>query len=147
MPEIAKIKQLLTEDQKYAPNVPVYDLAYDFSCRITRLYKFLNQKHLSKADRDIIYTFGMQLLRSASSISANLNEARHPQSDADYLSKTNISLKEARESEHWINLLFDNEYITYIQFASLKHDLDRILSILVTIVNKVSSRLRAEKKK
>ena len=107
-----EVKPLMSEEQKSALHVDIVDLTYDFSCRIIRLYKFLNDGNLSKADRDIVSTLGLQVLRSATSINANMNEAKHPQSDADYLSKTNISLKEARESENWISLFYDNGYLS-----------------------------------
>lgn len=136
------LKSLMTEEQKSAERIPIEELAFDFSCRVTRLYKWLNEGKLSKADRDIVGTYGLQMLRSASSISANLNEAKHPQSDADYLSKVSISLKEARETEHWLRLLNANGYFKEPQYASLNHDLDRILRILVTITTKVRERLR-----
>lgn len=74
-----ELKPLMTEAEKCADMVLVDMLAFDFSCRITRLYRWLNEGKLSKADRDIVGAYGLQLLRSASSISANLNEAKHPQ--------------------------------------------------------------------
>lgn len=132
----------MTEEQKAADRVPIDHLAFDFSCRVTRMYKWLNDGKLSKADRDIVGAYGLQMLRSASSISANLNEAKHPQSDADYLSKTTIALKEARETEHWLRLLNTNGYVNDEQFASLQSDLDRILRILVAVTTKVRERLK-----
>lgn len=140
------LKPLMTEEQKAAGRVPIDELAFDFSCRVTRLYKWLNEGKLSKADRDIVGAYGLQMLRSASSVSANLNEAKHPQSDADYLSKATIALKEARETEHWLRLLSANGYVNESQYTSLNHDLDRILRILVTITVKVRERLKGEKK-
>lgn len=140
---LGSLAKLMTEDEKNAPRVRIEVLAYDFSCRVTRLYKWLNEGRLSKADRDIVGAYGLQMLRSASSISANMHEAQHPQSDADFLSKTNISLKEARETDHWLRLLKDNGYLDDNQYESLNQDLGRILRILITIVNKVSSRLRS----
>ena len=97
---------LMTEEEK--KGAQVLELSYDFSCRIIRLYKYLNEGKLSKADRDIVDALGRQLLRSATSINANMNEAQHPQSDADFLSKASIALKEARESENilvWAQML------------------------------------------
>lgn len=138
------VKPLMTEDEKSAERVPIDELAFDFSCRVTRMYKWLNEGKLTKADRDIVGAYGLQMLRSASSVSANLNEAKHPQSDADYLSKTTISLKEARETEHWLRLLNTNGYVADEQFSSLKHDLDRILRILITITSKVREKLRSK---
>lgn len=80
-----ELKPLMTEEEK--KDAQVLELSYDFSCRIIRLYKYLNEGKLSKADRDVVDALGRQLLRSATSINANMNEAQHPQSDADFLSK------------------------------------------------------------
>lgn len=77
-----QLKPLMTEEEK--KDAQVLELSYDFSCRIIRLYKYLNEGMLGKADRDIIDAIGRQLVRSATSINANMNEAQHPQSDADY---------------------------------------------------------------
>ena len=140
------LRALMTEEQKAAERVAIDELAFDFSCRVTRMYKWLNEGKLSKADRDIVGAYGLQMLRSASSVSANLNEAKHPQSDADYLSKATISLKEARETEHWLRLLEANGYVNESHYTSLIHDLDRILRILVAITSKVRERLKGEKK-
>ena len=134
------LKPLMTEEQK--KDAQVLELSYDFSCRIIRLYKFLNEGKLSKADRDIIDALGRQLVRSATSINANMNEAQHPQSDADFLSKASIALKEARESENWLHLLSDNGYLSVDQASSILSDCSRINKILITITSKVRNRLK-----
>ena len=134
------LKPLMSEEEK--SHAQILELSYDFSCRIIRLYKFLNNGKLSKADRDIIGALGLQLLRSATSINANVNEAQHPQSDADFLSKTSIALKEARESENWIKLFIDNGYLTPSESESILHDCSRINKILITITTKVRERLK-----
>lgn len=114
----------------------VEDLAYDFVCRITRLFQYLTEDAEYKE-----YIISKQIFRSGTSIGANMNEAKHPQSDADFLSKANIALKEARETEFWLNLLHDNGYINTDQFTSINSDLSRILRILVAIVGKVKKRI------
>lgn len=134
------LKPLMTEEQK--KDAQVLELSYDFSCRIIRLYKFLNEGKLSKADRDVIDALGRQLVRSATSINANMNEAQHPQSDADFLSKASIALKEARESENWLHLLSDNGYLSVDQASSILSDCSRINKILITITSKVRNRLK-----
>ena len=136
-----ELRPLMTEEEK--SKAQILDLTYDFSCRIIRLYKFLNEGKLSKADRDIIDALGRQLVRSATSINANMNEAQHPQSDADFLSKASIALKEARESENWLSLLRDNGYLSTIQAKSLLSDCSRINKILITITTKVRMRLNS----
>lgn len=69
------LRPLMSEAEKAADRVPIDELAFDFSCRVTRMYKWLNEGKLSKADRDIVGAYGLQMLRSASSVSANLKAA------------------------------------------------------------------------
>ena len=137
------LKPLMSEEEK--KDAQILDLSYDFSCRIIRLYKYLNEGKLSKADRDIIDALGRQLVRSATSINANMNEAQHPQSDADFLSKASIALKEARESENWLSLLRDNGYLEPRAAESLLFDCGRINKILITITSKVKKRINGAK--
>ena len=133
------LKPLMSEEEK--SKAQILELSYDFSCRIIRLYKYLNEGKLSKADRDIIDAVGRQLLRSATSINANMNEAQHPQSDSDFLSKASIALKESRESETWLSLLRDNGYLEPRASESLLLDCSRINKILITITAKVRKRI------
>ena len=144
-PEVRKfenpLRSLMSEAEK--EKAQVLDLTYDFSCRIIRLYKFLNDGKLSKGDRDIVDALGRQLLRSATSINANINEAQHPQSDADFLSKATIALKESRESETWLHMLSDNGYLDSRMSESLLLDCSRINIILITITSKVRKRLNS----
>ena len=137
------LKPLMSEAEK--EKAQILELSYDFSCRIIRLYKYLNEGKLSKADRDIIDALGRQLLRSATSINANMNEAQHPQSDADFLSKASIALKESRESETWLHMLSDNGYLDSRMSESILHDCARINKILITITAKVRKRLSGGK--
>ena len=136
-----QLKPLMTEEEK--KDAQVLELSYDFSCRIIRLYKYLNDGKLSKADRDIIDALGRQLVRSATSINANMNEAQHPQSDADFLSKASIALKEAREANNWIKMFADNGYLDQRMYESLSHDGQRIIKILITMTSKVRNRLNS----
>lgn len=146
-PEVRKfenpLRPLMTEEEKQ--NAQVLELSYDFSCRIIRLYKYLNEGKLSKADRDIVDALGRQLLRSTTSINANLNEAQHPQSDADFLSKATIALKESRETNNWFKLLADNGYLDSRASESLLLDCGRINKILITITSKVKKRINGGK--
>ena len=146
-PEVRKfenpLRPLMSEEEK--SQAQILDLSYDFSCRIIRLYKYLNEGKLSKADKDVIGALGMQLLRAATSINANMNEAQHPQSDADFLSKASIALKEARESENWLSLLRDNGYLEPRASESLINDCARINKILVTITSRVKKRINGSK--
>jgi hypothetical protein len=92
-----ELRPLMTEEEK--KDAQVLELSYDFSCRIIRLYKYLNEGKLSKADRDIIDALGRQLLRSATSINANMNEAQHPQSKETLEHVAcRVGIKEARKN-------------------------------------------------
>lgn len=141
-----ELKPLMSEEEKTSAKVE--DLAYDFACRMTRLYQWATEGSREFGNQgeyfrnpSIPKSLISQIFRSGTSIGANMNEAKHPQSDADFLSKANIALKEARETEFWLNLLHDNGYINKDQFTSLNNDLSRILRILVTIVGKVKNRI------
>ena len=116
-------------------NVKIEDLTFNFAKRIV----FLRKKLVSAEDKE--YVISKQILRSGTSIGANISEAEHPQSTADYLNKVSIALKEANETKFWIRLLRECNYITIEEENSLLDDCHRIIKILVSIVNKVSKSL------
>ena len=97
-----------------------------FALRIIKLYKYLDANHR-------IGVIATQLLKSGTSIAANVKEAIRAQSKADFYSKLNISLKEASETEYWLELLYESEYITKEQFESIQRDCQEILKILTAI--------------
>ena len=78
-----------------------------------------------------------QLYRSGTSIGANIAESLYAQSDADYISKLKIALKEASESKYWLELLYESELITQQEFDSLANDVNIIIGTLVNIINKI----------
>lgn len=82
-----------------------------------------------------------QVYRSGTSIGANCKEAQHAQSDADFLSKMQIALKEANETDYWLNLLHENGYLNDDQFASINIDCVRILKLLNTIVRTTRNKI------
>ena len=101
--------------------------SYAFAVRCVNLYKYLCEV---KND----YTIGRQLMRSGTSIGANVKEATRGVSKADFTAKMSISLKEASESEFWIELLRDTDYITTEQAESMLADCQELLKLLMTIV-------------
>lgn len=123
------VKPLMTEEEE--KDAQRLELSYDFSCWIIRLYKYLNEGKLSKADKNIIDASERQLMRSATSINANMNETQHLQSDADFLSESSIAQNGARESENWLYLLSDNGYVDLQASDSLFLDCGRINKILI----------------
>jgi four helix bundle protein len=102
--------------------------SYDFAIKIVRAYQ-----HITQTQKE--YVLSKQLLRSGTSIGANVREAEHAQSKADFLNKMNIALKEANETAYWLNILKDTEYLSMESFTSLKQPCDELISILVKIVS------------
>ena len=80
------------------------------------------------------YVMSKQVLRSGTSIGANVKEALRAQSRADFRAKMNIALKEASETEYWLELLHESDYITEEQFQSIIADNIEIIKILTSIV-------------
>lgn len=100
-----------------------------FALRIIKVYKFLTESAQEKE-----YIMSKQLLRSGTSIGANVYEAARAQSKADFLSKMNISLKEAHETQYWIELLSESGYLPSDAGKSILDDcieLNKILSAIV----------------
>ena len=104
----------------------VLDKSFDFAVDIVKLYlRLKNEKE---------YILSNQLVRSATSIGANITEAQYAESKKDFISKMNISLKEANESEYWLKLLTKAEIINYEEFNLYYQACSEIKSILINIV-------------
>ena len=105
----------------------------DFSVRIVRFYRYLCEEKRE-------FVLSKQILRSGTSIGANVSESKNAQTNPDYLTKMNIALKEADETQYWLELLFLSEYITKDEFQSLNNDMKEIIAILVSIVKKLKEK-------
>jgi four helix bundle protein len=81
-----------------------------------------------------------QLYRCGTSIGANIAESQFAQSDADYVSKLKIALKEASESKYWLELLVESNYLTQVEFESLSNDNNTIIGTIVNIINKIQKK-------
>jgi four helix bundle protein len=81
-----------------------------------------------------------QLIRSGTSIGANIEEASGAQSDSDFIAKLHISLKEAKESHYWIRLLRDTDFITQAQAESMLTDLNEIITLLTRSLKTLKSK-------
>jgi len=100
--------------------------SYSFSIRIVRLYQYLIKEHKE-------YSLAKQILRSGTSIGANIEEATGGYSKKEFLSKLSISYREARETRYWLRILFDTDYIDKKMFESLLKDCEEILRIISKI--------------
>jgi four helix bundle protein len=105
----------------------IKDKSFAFALRMVRLYQFL-------CDTKKEYVLSKQVLRSGTSIGANVRESEHGQSKADFIHKISIALKEANETDYWLELLFQAGYLDEKMYQSLKQDCEEILKILTAIV-------------
>lgn len=104
------------------------DKSIDFASRIIKL-----QDYLSKNKKETIIS--KQIVRSGTSIGANINEANYGQSKMDFISKLHIALKETAETEYWIKLLEKADYISADMAESLLSDCLEIKRILISSIN------------
>ncbi|MBD2152484.1 four helix bundle protein [Pseudanabaena sp. FACHB-1277] len=104
----------------------VQQKSYAFALRIVRLYQ-----HLTNTKKE--YVLSKQILRSGTSIGANVEEAIGGQSKADFISKLSIAYKEARETSYWLRLLKDTDYLTQKEFESIYPDVEELCRIIGSI--------------
>ena len=105
----------------------IKDKSYAFALRVIKAYKFLG-------DEKREFVLSKQMLRSGTAIGALVREAEHAQSTADFISKMNIALKEANETEYWLMLLKDSDYIDEKSFNSICQDCVEVIKLLISIV-------------
>ncbi|PKP18865.1 MAG: four helix bundle protein [Bacteroidetes bacterium HGW-Bacteroidetes-15] len=101
--------------------------SYAFALRVIKLYKFLCEEKRE-------FVLSKQLLRSGTSVGANIEEADAGQSKRDFIAKLQISLKEAKESHYWIRLLKDSDFIDEKMAVSFLTDCNEIIAILTSIL-------------
>ena len=109
--------------------------SFEFAIRIINVYKYQQSKKKE-------FVLSKQLLRSGTSIGANVEESIGGQSERDFLAKIAIAYKEARESMYWLKLLQATEYLTNEQATSLCLDADEICRILGKIQLTLKSKLK-----
>lgn len=111
------------------------DKSIAFAAQIIRLHKYL-----LKTQKETIIS--KQIVRSGTSIGANINEANYGQSKADFISKLDIALKEAAETEYWLRLLLASEYISKEMGESMLRDCLELKRILIASINTAKSSLK-----
>ena len=105
----------------------IYDKAYQFAIRIVNTYRYLIE---TKKE----FVLSKQLLRSGTSIGANIAEAKGAISKADFSAKISIAYKETLETKYWLSLLKDTEYIDIKSYNSIHTDADELAKILFSIL-------------
>ena len=98
-----------------------------FGKRIAKCYRYLKDKKKETV-------MSKQLLRCGTSIGANVREGLYAQSRKDFISKLNIALKEAGETDYWLDVIHSAEYLTDDEYQSLKDDNDELLRLLTSII-------------
>ena len=114
--------------QKNARGKDIQERAFSFACRIVKFYQFLAKQ------RGAGEVLARQILRSGTSIGANLEEATAGQSRADFISKCNIALKEARETHYWLRLFTETKVVSPEKLEGLLNESDELVAILTAIV-------------
>jgi len=105
----------------------VKNKSFTFALRIVKMYQFLCEQKKE-------FVLSKQLLRSGTAVGALVREAEQAESPADFIHKMAIALKEANDTESWIELLFQANYIDDIAYNSIKTDLSEILKLLISII-------------
>ena len=103
--------------------------SFDFAVRVVNMYK-----HLTVNKNE--YILSNQLLKSGTSIGANVSEAQKAQSKADFHTKMTIALKEANETYYWLRLLYKTDFLTSKEFSSIETDIKEIVAILTSVCRK-----------
>lgn len=101
--------------------------SFEFAVRIVNLHKYLKSKKKE-------FTLAKQILRSGTSIGANIAEAQQAQSKADFIAKMSIALKETAETKYWLRLLLATEYLESKEFQSILFDCSELERLLVSIL-------------
>jgi four helix bundle protein len=109
--------------------------SYAFAIRIVYAYRFLCEEKKE-------FVLSKQLLRSGTAIGALIKEAEHAESQADFLHKMNIALKEANETEYWLILLKDTEYMGEKEYSSICTDCRELIRLLISIIKSMKENLK-----
>lgn len=116
----------MENENQEKPNA-VKDKSFLFALRMVKMARFLQQEK-----RELVLS--KQVLRSGTAIGALVREAEHAQSKADFVSKMSIALKEANETDYWLDLLHQSDYLTQANYESIHPDIQELIKLLVSIV-------------
>ena len=112
----------------------IKDKSFAFALRIVKAYKYLAKEKNE-------FVLSKQLLRCGTAIGALVREAEYAQSLPDFINKMSIALKEANETEYWLMLLKDTEYIDNEVYSSVIDDCQELLRLLISAINTSKKKL------
>lgn len=115
-------------------NYVIKNKSFDFALRIIKLFKYLKDKKE--------YVLSKQILRSGTSIGANIREALNAESKPDFIHRMAIAQKECDETLYWLELLFKSEFILKIEFDSVSHECIELLKIIKSIILTSKQRIK-----
>ena len=113
----------------------LHDKSLNFAFRCVSLYKYLVYERNEKE-----YVMSRQILKSGTSVGANIRESKNAQSPADFVGKLSIALKEADETQYWLELLKYGDYLSDKEYESMNNDIKELIALLTSII-------KTEKKK
>lgn len=114
---------------------PLAVKSFDFALKIVDLYDIIIEKRH--------FSLGDQILRSGTSIGANIREGLYGQSKADFISKLNVALKEAGETEYWLDLFFHAHIISQDDYDNVIMDCQELIRLLISILKTSRSNLNS----
>ncbi len=114
----------------------IQERTLSFAVRVVKLCKFLSEQD------GVTRVLYKQLIRSGTSIGANVREAQSAQSDRDFLHKLEIALKEARETEYWLIILVEADLVKEQRIKLLRQECEEIIKILVVITKKIKQKIK-----
>ena len=117
---------------QYPKGKEICDRTRAFAIRIIKLYQAMEKDGVGQV-------IGKQLLRSGTSVGANVEEAQAAQSKVDFIAKMHIALKETRETHYWLTLLIEAELFSIKQIASLQQETKELTKIIYTIIQKTKT--------
>lgn len=123
------MKKIVAEQRIEYGNI-LLNKSFQFAVRSIRLYKILISRDKT------LYPLYTQLLRSSTSIGANISEAQSAPSKKDFVNKLNISLKESQETEYWLKLLKESDLLSINEYVSISNDCIELIKLLISIIKK-----------
>ena len=113
-------------------NSTLHIKSYLFALRIVRMVQYLRNEKQE-------FILSKQVLRSGTAIGALVRESEFAQSPADFINKLSVGLKEANETDYWLNLLYDSDYMDEQSFTSIEEDCNELVSLFVSSIKTVKN--------
>ena len=111
----------------------LHDKSLIFAVRTVCFYKFLTEQKKE-------FVISKQILRSGTSIGANIRESKNAESSSDYIHKLSIALKEADETQYWLEVLSMSNIIEETEYTSMNNDVKELIALLTTIITKIKNK-------